>query len=250
MSGYETTRDGFLDGKLQINQLKQGYRAATDPVFLAAFTPAKQGESVLELGCGVGTASFCLGWRVADLALSGVEIQVANAELARANAALNKIPFEVTVADVKALPAEIRSRSFDHVIANPPFFARAGHTGSPVLAKDLAHRADDPVEWIALGLKRLKPKGRITLIQRCEHLASLLAALTPQAGDIQIKPISAREGSPADRVLISARKGSKAKLTLLPSLIVHEGATHQDGPKGYSSAAQAILRDGKGLIFR
>ena len=44
------TRDGFLGGALQIWQPIKGYRAAMDPVFLAASVPAKAGQSVLELG--------------------------------------------------------------------------------------------------------------------------------------------------------------------------------------------------------
>ena len=48
--------DGFLGGRLKIFQPKSGYRAATDPVFLAAAVPAQAGQSVLELGCGAGVA--------------------------------------------------------------------------------------------------------------------------------------------------------------------------------------------------
>ncbi|WP_370553443.1 hypothetical protein [Falsirhodobacter sp. alg1] len=40
------TEDGFLDGRLRILQPRDGYRAATDPVFLAAAVPAKQGDLV------------------------------------------------------------------------------------------------------------------------------------------------------------------------------------------------------------
>ncbi|MGL4281517.1 MAG: methyltransferase, partial [Albidovulum sp.] len=54
------TRDGFLGGALRVWQPKAGYRAAMDPVLLAAVVPASAGETVLELGCGAGVASLCL----------------------------------------------------------------------------------------------------------------------------------------------------------------------------------------------
>ena len=37
------TFDAFLNGRLKITQPSNGYRAATDPVFLAASVPASSG---------------------------------------------------------------------------------------------------------------------------------------------------------------------------------------------------------------
>ena len=59
--------DGFLGGQLRLAQPKIGYRAGVDPVLLAAACPAQRGQEVLELGCGVGVASLCLGRRVPGL---------------------------------------------------------------------------------------------------------------------------------------------------------------------------------------
>jgi tRNA1(Val) A37 N6-methylase TrmN6 len=85
----QVTVDGFLGGRLRLAQPETGYRAGIDPVLLAAACPAQTGQEVLELGCGVGVASLCLGWRVPGLALSGVEIMGDYAQIARENAARN-----------------------------------------------------------------------------------------------------------------------------------------------------------------
>lgn len=55
------TQDAFLNGRVMALQPRDGYRAATDPVFLAASVPARTGQNVLELGCGAGVASFVWG---------------------------------------------------------------------------------------------------------------------------------------------------------------------------------------------
>lgn len=244
-----TTEDAFLGGRLKITQPKQGYRAATDPVFLAAATPANSGQSVLELGCGVGTASICLGHRVPNLELMGIEIQAQYAALARENFTANGIAGTILEGDVEAMPDDLRAMSFDCVMANPPFFAAHAHTPSPYQGKDLANRAEDPVAWIDAGLKRLKPGGWLTLIHRTEHLADVLVALKVRAGDIAIKPLAARVRKPANRVLLKAKKASKGPLTLHPPFIIHCGEKHVDGPEGYTDEAQAVLRTGKSLEF-
>ena len=67
----DLTDDKFLMGRLRLLQPARGYRAATDPVLLAAACPAVAGESVLDLGCGVGAAALCLGARVPGVVLAG-----------------------------------------------------------------------------------------------------------------------------------------------------------------------------------
>ena len=54
----DVTEDAFLGGKLHLKQPRRGYRAGVDPVLLAAAVPAQAGQSVLDLGCGVGAAAL------------------------------------------------------------------------------------------------------------------------------------------------------------------------------------------------
>ncbi len=58
--GDDLTEDQFLSGRLTLRQPAQGYRAAIDPVILAAAIPARADETALDLGAGVGTAGLCL----------------------------------------------------------------------------------------------------------------------------------------------------------------------------------------------
>ena len=112
-SEEDTSLDGFLGGALHIYQPVNGYRAATDPVFLAAAVSAKQGDQVLELGCGVGVASLCLKSRHPDVDITGLELQANYAELARLNAMENDILFHVIEGDLKQMHAVLRLKNFD-----------------------------------------------------------------------------------------------------------------------------------------
>ena len=91
----DTTTDDFLGGQLQIKQPLNGYRAGVDPILLAASVHAEVGQTVLELGCGVGVASLALGRRVSGVSITGIEIQPDYADLARENARTNGIDMTV-----------------------------------------------------------------------------------------------------------------------------------------------------------
>ena len=58
------TEDRILGGRVLLRQPAQGYRVAIDPVLLAAAAPARAGDLVLDVGCGVGAAALCLAARV------------------------------------------------------------------------------------------------------------------------------------------------------------------------------------------
>ena len=243
----ELTHDAFLGGKLHLWQPRKGYRAATDPVLLAASCPAKPGQTVLELGCGVGTASICLRTRV-EARLSGIELQPAYAELARRNAAEAGFEMEVVDADLAQLPADLRNRSFDHVILNPPYYGPG--TASPNEGRDTALREHTPLSvWVDTALRRAGPKGCVSVIHLIDRLGDLIEMLNSRAGLIEIKPIVARRGKPAGRVLLRAQKGRAAKTILHNPLVLHDGLQHNQDGDDYSQAATDILRNGCSLKF-
>lgn len=238
--------DKFLCGRLRLWQPVQGYRAATDPVLLAAACPAQSGESVLDLGCGAGAAALCLGRRVPGLALAGLELQPGYAALARRNAARNGIALEVVEGDLRTMPTVLR-RDFDHVICNPPFYP-AGGTPSPVAIRATAMQVDAVplTEWVQVAARRLRPGGWLTLIAGADALPELLSGLG-KLGSAAVLPLAAREGRAAKRVILRARKGGKAAFRLLAPFVLHHGASHDGDRESYTPAASAILRDGGDL---
>lgn len=244
----ELTTDAFLGGRLTIRQPKTGYRAGVDPVLLAAAVPARAGESVLELGCGAGVAVLCLGRRVPGLRLTGIEIQTGYAALARKNAEANGIPLEVVEGDLARMPADLRAQSFDQVIANPPYYRRETGTRAADDGRETALAEGAPLDaWIEAGLRRLRPGGRLTVIQRADRLPDLLAAFAGRRASVAVLPIAPREGREATLLLLAARKDGRAPFRLLPPVVLHQGPVHLGDGDDYAPSVRAVLRDGAAL---
>ncbi|WP_134681281.1 tRNA1(Val) (adenine(37)-N6)-methyltransferase [Paracoccus ravus] len=250
MMGFDQVRkDQFLGGQVHILQPAAGYRSGADAVMLAAACPAAPGESVLELGCGAGVALLCVAARVPGLALAGLELQPAYADLARENAAANGFQARIFQGDLALMPPALKAENFDHVIANPPYFS-----GGTVAAEDgrgTARHEDTPLTvWIDAGLRRLKPGGSLTVIHRADRLAGILGALSDRAGGITILPVSARQGREAGRVIVQARKGARAPSRLLFPFVMHAKPSHLTDGEDLTERAHAVLRQGVALNLR
>lgn len=243
----QLSHDAFLCGRLHLWQPVSGYRAATDAVLLAAACLAAPGQSVLDLGCGVGTASLCLAARVSDLQLAGLEVQPAYADLARRNAAENGFAMQVETGDLAAMPRGLR-RDFDHVIANPPYYPKGG-TPSPDAGRATALQVGEaPLgDWVRTAARRLAPRGWLTLICGADGLPQVLAAMGDKLGSAAVLPLTAREGRPALRIILRARKTGKGAFRLLAPFVIHAGDTHDGDRESYTAAANAVLRGGESL---
>lgn len=244
----DLSRDAFLGGRIHVLQPVKGYRAGVDPVLLAAAVPARAGQSVLELGCGAGVASFCLAARVEGLSCVGVELQAFYADLARRNAVENQTDMEVFEADLRHLPAPLKERHFDHVFANPPYYERHRSTAASDAGRDVALAGETPLsDWFDAATRRLKPKGYLTMIQKADRLPDMLAACDSRLGSIRIRPVQPREGRVAELVILQARKAGRAAFVLEAPLMMHEGALHKHDGDDYSPQAVKILRGGQAL---
>lgn len=244
----DLTRDGFLGGQLTVHQPARGYRAGIDPVLLAASVPARAGESVLELGIGTGVASLCMAARVPGLALTGLELQPEYADLARRNGRENGVEIEVLTGDLTRMPAALKARRFDHVIANPPYYRAQDRARAADPGREAALAGDAPLGvWIDAAARRLAPRGTATFIQRADRAPELLAAMATRLGSLRVQILYPRPGRVANLVVVSARQGGRAAPEFLPPVFLHDGATHRTDRPDYTPQIDAVLRSGAGL---
>lgn len=236
------TEDSLLGGLVRLRQPASGYRAAIDPVLLAASIAVRPGESVLEAGAGHGTAAICLACRVPEARVVGIEKQPDLVRLANDNARLNGMSQSVDfmVGDLARPLPRLSAGTFDHAMANPPFLDAVRADASPDAARAAANVEGEAVlaDWVGFLLRMVRPKGSITLIHRADRLGDLLALLSGRAGEIVVFPLWPRDGKPSKRILVRARKGVRSPMVLAAGL-----ALHGEG-NGFTPAADAVLRGG------
>lgn len=245
-----TSTDDFLGGRISIVQPRRGHRAGSDAVFLAASVPARKGERVLDAGAGVGVAGLCLMARVPGVEVTAVEIDAALCALAAENAARNGFAaqFEVVNANVtspgRALGAlGLKRESYDHIIANPPFHAEGRVRPAPDRGRASAHVMgdEDLACWMRFFAAMAAPDALLTLIHKPDCLGTLLDLLDSRFGDLCVFPLFPKTGESAARIIVQGKKGSRARLSLLSGLVLHE----EDG--SYTLEAEAVLRSGEAL---
>jgi tRNA1(Val) A37 N6-methylase TrmN6 len=225
----QVTEDTFLGGRLHLRQPKSGHRAGHDAMLLAAATPARPGQRVVDFGAGVGAAGLAVARRVAGIELVLVEIDAGLADLARENAAANAISAEIIVLDVTSAAnvfaaSGLTPDSVDVVLMNPPFNDPARHRASPDQARSIAHVATATTleSWVHASRRILKSGGVLSLIWRADGLAEVLAALDRGFGSLAILPVHADAASPAIRVLVRAIKGGKAPTQIHAALLLND----------------------------
>lgn len=248
MKAEQPVEDKLLGGRVRILQPAEGYRAAIDPVLLAAAVPAAAGDRVLDVGAGTGAAALCLAARVSGVRVSGLEIDPGLAALAERSARLGGVAERVTFAagDLLAPPEGLVAGSFDHVMANPPFIeaGRGRRPADPGKARSTVEGAAGLDDWLGFCLRMVRDKGTVTVVHRADRLDEVLAGLGGGLGGIVVLPLWPGRGMPAKRVVVGGRKGARAPMRLDAGLVLHRPGG------GYTVEAEAVLRGAAGLEMR
>jgi tRNA1(Val) A37 N6-methylase TrmN6 len=235
----ETTRDLILGDRLILNQPARGHRAGSDAVLVAASVQAKPGETIADFGAGVGTVGLAVALRVPGVRAVLVEIDPDSSAFAIANAAENKIEARVLTGDVAVLGKTLEpGLTVDHVVSNPPYNAPGGRV-PPDEATARARVAPDGLldSWAKAAARILNPGGTINFIHRPEALAEILGALENRFGGVTLRFVHGTADQPAIRVLVQAKKGSRAVPRVLPPLVLNTG----EGK--FTPEAEALHRD-------
>lgn len=242
--GNAVTEDRLLGGRVQLIQPTRGYRVGIDPVLLAAAVPAAPGDRVLDLGAGAGAAALCLAARVAGVAVVGLEADPELVRLATVGAERSNLGSRILycAGDIMDACLVLKPRSYDHVMANPPFIAMGAgrlpeHAGKATATVESGAALDD---WIRVAAVMVRQGGTVTLVHRADRLDAVLSSLEGRLGAVTIYPLWPDASRPAKRVIVAARKGSAAPLRLLQGLVLHaEGA--------FTAEADAVLRHAQRL---
>lgn len=213
---------------MKLFQLKDGYRYNSDSLFLWDFARKncsfKASQSLLDVGCGCGILGLLLA-RDFNCALSCIDIQPQNCELAQMNARANDIKASIICADFfkdwesgnsvgnskknsvgnskensagnsagnsKENSAgnfagnfRIPSQGFERIICNPPFYDFGGENKNAHKNTSRNASSFDISAFASKCSKLLAPKGELVLCYDARLVDRLLQALL-EAG---LKPI-------------------------------------------------------------
>ena len=241
---------------MKLFQLKDGYRYNSDSLFLWDFARKncsfKASQSLLDVGCGCGILGLLLA-RDFNCALSCIDIQPQNCELAQINAQANDIKASIICADFfkdwesgnSRIPSDFnensripsksfqRSQGFERIICNPPFYDFGGENKNAHKNTSRNASSFDISAFASKCSKLLAPKGELVLCYDARLVDRLLQALL-EAGlkPIKLAFLHSKPSKPANVVLVVAKKGAKSPLCVFGSLFAcNENGAHSDFAK-------------------
>ncbi|MFB3851381.1 MAG: Mut7-C RNAse domain-containing protein [Acidobacteriota bacterium] len=230
-SRFEWTK--FLKGKVEILQPSRGARFSIDSVILSAFSFVREGETVVDLGCGTGIIMLLISNFFHPKKIVGIEIQDDFCFCANETMAKSGFPdFEVIKSDIRECPKE----KFDVVVSNPPFYeAKKGRT-SPDFAKRISRQREDLEldNFFESARNYMKDEGRLSFIlpysTKQEAFSSLKkSGLSPYI----LREVKHKEGNPPKRFLCLCSKKELPLVELPPLTIKNENDQFNDEIKPF-----------------
>lgn len=252
LSDIALTDDLFLGGALRMLQPKRGFRSGIDAVLLAASIPDSGAMRVLEAGCGAGVVSLAVAVRCGQAHVDAIEIEDVNVAIAKQNAERNGLSKRVSIflGDLYDPVSQLellglKRNSYDFVVANPPFYDEREMrlSNHPLRRRAKRAVAETLEEWVRFLTAMAAPKGVISLIHRADKLDEILDVLSGRFGGVTVLPLFPKPNEPANRVIVQGVKGSRAPLTLLQGVVLHDAAGE------YTEDVKAICSAPKVLSF-
>lgn len=215
-------------------QSRAGYRFSIDAILLASASEPKAGQTVVDLGTGCGIIALILAYRHPDIRLYGVEMQADLVELARTNAAKNRMTDRIYIvpADIRQLTAGQVDGPVDLVVCNPPYHrARSGRLNPNSERAIARHEIHLNLEQLLSTVRRiLCTGGCFTTIFPAERIVDLFSGM--RAAGIEpkrMRSIHSRRPEGARLILAQGVMRGNPGLTVDPPLVIYnDDGTYTD----------------------
>jgi len=211
----------------RIIQSGKGFCFGMDAVLLSGFANVREGENVIDLGCGTGIIPILLEAKTKGEHFTGLEIQEESAHMAKRSVALNKLEEKIDIVwgDLKEADRIFGKASFSVVTANPPYMNDMHGIKNPddklaIARHEVKCTLEDVVSQAAA---LLKPKGRLYMVHRPHRLTEIID--TCKRYNIEpkrIRFVHPYKDKDANMVLIEGFRGGRPMTKVEPPLIVYK----------------------------
>lgn len=249
------TLDVFHRGAFHLVQpAMKGHRCGIDAMILASAVPESFSGHLADLGAGAGAAGLAVAARCPSAQVTLVERSGFMAAFAQKsishplNATLSPriklLQADVSLAGKARISVGLDDNSVDYAIMNPPF-NEASDRATPDALKAEAHVMPQDMfeQWIKTAAAIVRPGGGISIIARPASIQPILDALNRRFGGLKIVPVHPRPEASAIRIVITGISGSRAGLSIVPPLILHEKTGHS-----FTARAEAISNGQQNLL--
>lgn len=216
--------DELWPGGPKFHQAEYGFKLGTDSVLLSYFTNPTRAKRILDIGCGAGVLTVLMAHKAPNAQCQGIEIQPESAEVCKANMAANGFsPDQILLGDIREHRSLFEAGSFDLVVSNPPYFTVNSGFTAPDEKRSTARdeRSLSMDELCKAAAYLTKWGGAFTVVHRPERLSQLLCTLSKyNLEPKRLRLVSHKATSAPNLILVEARRGGKAGLTIEPPLIL------------------------------
>ncbi len=212
-------------------QPRQGSRFSLDSILLAHFSAVRQGDTILDMGCGCGIVGLIMmfRWQTLLKELVGLEIQPELAELAGKNGRLNGFDkkYKIVEGDLRTIKASFPAESFSRVVCNPPFYTsgsgRESTDRQSLIARHQVCSSTDQVMAAASWV--VKNRGSACVVFPADRLIELVGSMV--AAHFQPKRMQMVYSYPGKKrtarlVLIEAIKNGGPGVAILPPFCIYQ----------------------------
>ena len=200
-------------------------RLSTDSVLLADFVALHGAQKGIDLGCASGAIALLLLSRESRLHMTGLELDVQAAELARENMSTNKLEARsrILTGDIRQVRKLLPGGSFDFVVANPPYYplGSGGLSPDPARAAARGETACSLEDLCRAAAWLLPTGGRLFLVHKPERLSELMCAMSANGLEPKrLRTVSPRAERAPSLILVEGRRGGKPGLRFEAPLIL------------------------------
>ncbi|MBM7557239.1 tRNA1(Val) A37 N6-methylase TrmN6 [Halanaerobacter jeridensis] len=222
--------DDLLIDNLELIQHPDHFCFSLDAVLLANFINPSSGSEVLDLGTGTGIIPHLMQAKYELNKICGIDIQPQMIDMAKRSARYNGLIEELDFLelDLKDALDHFGTETFDYIVSNPPYLKENSGQVSPKESIAIArHELKSKLEDVVKTSNQLvKYGGKVAYVYRIQRLNELMSLMEKYNLTCKrMRMVHSTIDSPADLVLVEAKKGGGTNLEVLPPLFIydHEG---------------------------